>query len=387
MMVVIADDLSGAAELAGIAQSCGLSAEVQTAFDPRAEAGVVAVDSNTRSRPGEEARLRTAQIAAEILASRPEWIYKKTDSVLRGHPLVEITALLEASGKKRALLIPANPSRGRLIRDGHYFVDGIPLDQTAFAADHQYPAKSSSVRQLLGKNGITQLHLISEPGEFRTKGLIVPDIRSATDLEAYARLADDSMLCAGGGEFFEALLRRRIGRSKSVARKLEPKRSATTLFVCGSAAAWTSRQRQCQEQGIPIMAMPNALKSEALELDWVAATVLNLVKQGSAMMAIGEPANFADVAPRELEKKLAGAVDAVLRATTVERLFLEGGATASAVLRQIKGTRLTLCGEFAPGLAALQVAGRARPILAIKPGSYEWPENVWPAGKRRTKQG
>ena len=69
----------------------------------------------------------------------------------------------------------------------------------------------------------------------------------------------------------------------------------------------------------------------------------------------------------------------IVQRAQIERLLLEGGATASAVLRRIGATRLRVCGQFSKGIAAFQIPGRDTPILAIKPGSYPWPEAVWPS--------
>ena len=47
-IIVLADDLSGAAELAGIAFAHGLSAEVQREFAPATEIQVIAIDTDSR---------------------------------------------------------------------------------------------------------------------------------------------------------------------------------------------------------------------------------------------------------------------------------------------------------------------------------------------------
>ena len=62
MIVVIADDLSGAAELAGAALRHGLSAEVQTVFFPDTNADVVCVDTDSRLLPPAEAARKVAAI-------------------------------------------------------------------------------------------------------------------------------------------------------------------------------------------------------------------------------------------------------------------------------------------------------------------------------------
>ena len=150
MIAVLADDLSGAAELAGAALRHGLRAEVQTGFDPTSDADVVCVDLGTRSGPVRAAAAAAAEAARLLAGARPAWIYKKCDSVLRGHVLAELRAIMEATGLPRAILIPANPSRQRVIRGGHLFVEGRPLHTTGFARDPEHPRTSSNVAELLG---------------------------------------------------------------------------------------------------------------------------------------------------------------------------------------------------------------------------------------------
>ncbi len=93
-------------------------------------------------------------------------IYKKCDSILRGHVALESLAIARVFGRKRVLLIPANPNRQRIIRGGDYFVQGIPLAQTAFANDSEYPRQTSKVAELLGN----------------ASGIEAPDVTSVVDL-------------------------------------------------------------------------------------------------------------------------------------------------------------------------------------------------------------
>jgi len=103
MIVVIADDFSGAAELAGVAAARGFKAEVQTRFEPQADADVIAVTTETRLLDEREAVRITGEIAQQIAAANPAWIYKKTDSVLRGNIRAEIVAILAVTGQTGCL--------------------------------------------------------------------------------------------------------------------------------------------------------------------------------------------------------------------------------------------------------------------------------------------
>ena len=151
-IAVIADDLTGAAELAGAALAHGLRAEVRTGWGSpvRSDADVVCFDSGSRSLPESEAAGAAASVGAAVQRWEPARVFKKCDSVLRGHVLAEIHALLEETLFEGAVLVPANPGKGRVIRDGRYLIGDQPLHQTAFSRDPEFPRATDVVAELLG---------------------------------------------------------------------------------------------------------------------------------------------------------------------------------------------------------------------------------------------
>src|SRR5690606_17625476 len=98
MIGVIADDLSGAAEIGAVGLRHGLSAEIVVGGQPSGHADIVCVDTDSRSRTSEEAAQRVTAAARLLKDAGADWIYKKVDSVLRGHVVVEIDALMAALG-------------------------------------------------------------------------------------------------------------------------------------------------------------------------------------------------------------------------------------------------------------------------------------------------
>jgi uncharacterized protein YgbK (DUF1537 family) len=371
LIAVIADDLSGAAELAGVAAQQGFRAEVQTVFDPETDAEVVAVDTDTRWRPAAEAARIVAEVTTAVLTTRPAWVFKKTDSVLRGNVRAEIEAILDVTGQRRALLIPANPSKARVIRGGVYFINGVPLAQSAFARDPEYPRWTSDVAELLA------------PASPQDR-LLVPDAACAQDVETRAAEVDADILPAGGVDFFEAILKAKCGTKASGPRcdsaVISLAGPGPTLFVCGSAAAWDSgRAAECTEYGIPVFPMPDQIFNGeiiAVAMDkWCAAASTALRDHGRAMLTIGRQSiDRSTLSTRQLSDRLVEAAAGVLATQRVERLCLEGGATAAALLRRFGWTRMTALPTELPGVAALKVAGG--PALLIKPGSYRWPQAV-----------
>jgi uncharacterized protein YgbK (DUF1537 family) len=359
MIVVLADDLSGAAELAGAALQHGLAAEVQTQFTADTGARVICVDCDTRSRPAAEAASVVGETARAVVAARPEWIYKKCDSVLRGNVVAEMRAALAATGQSRALLLPVNPSRGRVIRGGEYFIHGQPLHLTEFARDPEHPRRSSRVSQLLADE---------------LEGVQIPDAASGQDVLRHAEVVAADALPAGGVEFFQALLAVRCGPSalRPMGWGSDETVSPTgpVLLVCGSATAWDRRREPASRQGVPVFTLPCDAGEVARALR----------SHGRALLGIGRASGASGTKPTALTALLAESVVAVLRQMNVARLLLEGGATAAAAVRALGWTRLRACGPCPPGVGLLERIGGPGPMLLVKPGSYDWPAGVWSGG-------
>ena len=150
MIAVIADDITGAAEMAGIAHRLGLRVKLTMQPESASDCDVLVIATDTRSMTEEEAAAGSARVAG-ALGAMPEVdsLFKKTDSALRGHVVAELEAILANTGYRKALYLPANPSKGRTIRDGVYYIGGKPLHETDFSFDPEFPAFSSRLIERL----------------------------------------------------------------------------------------------------------------------------------------------------------------------------------------------------------------------------------------------
>jgi uncharacterized protein YgbK (DUF1537 family) len=330
------------------------------------------VDTETRSLPPEAAAALAVEVAKCIAAGHTELVYKKCDSVLRGPIAAEAFAIARALGRNRVLLVPANPSRQRIIRGGEYFVDGTPLAQTVFATDPEYPRRTSRIVELLGK----------PPGD--SPGIETPDVVSAEDLAKLAATVDADTLPVGGVDFFSALLAINVHPAQSQVRAADHAVQAEgpSLFVCGSNTAWLAgRNEQCAQRGIQICSMPRGLfereMREEILARWAASAAVALRERGAALLAIGGEEPAPGVTSAMLTNRLSQAVELTLEQCDVARVFVEGGATAAAVVRQLGLERFRAQTSPGPGVGALQPVGQEGPLFLIKPGSYPWPEAVW----------
>jgi uncharacterized protein YgbK (DUF1537 family) len=393
VIAVIADDLTGAAEVAGVAWRYGLSSEVQTELNLNARAELIAIDSDTRSCATSEAATRIRNIAAGLVSSSVEWLFKKTDSVLRGPIVAELEAMLQVMDLPRAILVAANPSLGRIIEGGRYWIQGKPISETDFASDPEYPAKSSSVLRMLQAPHSIRVHIFGPHENLPAQGIIVGEAATDLDLTLWAKRLDQAVLPAGSAAFFAKILEWKTGKtSQAATHKLllsgpgtspkETTASHMTLFVSGSASAYSRKaSRRFKNQGIPVLPMPAELfsdtsRSSELIQRWTAQVVAALEGQSCASVTLDQPPLQRAVAPWILISYLLQLIEKVLVQREIRHLYVEGGATASALARHLGWKQLKVIDELGPGVVTLQGRGPRCPLLTVKPGSYPWPENT-----------
>jgi uncharacterized protein YgbK (DUF1537 family) len=127
-VLILADDLSGAADCA--AAFLRTSSEVVVALDQDAPltAPVLSIDLGTRGLDKEPASAHVMRALSSRRARQARIVYKKIDSTLRGNVAAELAAAREALGPERAIIVsPAFPAQGRTVVGGHVLVDGKPL--------------------------------------------------------------------------------------------------------------------------------------------------------------------------------------------------------------------------------------------------------------------
>lgn len=364
MIAVIADDLTGAAELGGIGLRHGLETEIRTIVPQHAAAELLIIAADSRSKPESAAIEEMTKITRQLKLLQPEWIYKKTDSVLRGHVIAELKTHLEILGLQCALLIPANPGLGRTIRDGHYYLNGKPVHHSAFSIDPEFPIYNSDVRAMLHEP--VQL---KKPGEkLPVRGIVVGEVQDRTDLQTWANRLPPYTLAAGGAGFFSALLDERYPPAPPV----NGYRSLDTplLFISGTTfdRSRDSIKRQLQAGG-PVRYLP-----ENAAGPWHDEVAGLLQKHNKAIVAI-DPSQYSRSA-RELRASMAEAIDKILKKTTPAEIIIEGGATAYAVLQALGWHTFIPEQELAPGLIRMRVAEAPQLFVTVKPGSYPWPDSI-----------
>lgn len=382
MIGVIADDLTGAAELGAVGVRHGLDAEIVRMGDPSGTADLVCVDTDSRSCEPATAARRAGRAARLLQLAGARWIYKKVDSVLRGQVTAEVEAVMRQLHLGRALLLPANPSLGRTIHDGRYFVQGKPIDKTEFARDPEYPRRSAQVLRLLAAPENFLLQVVNGDRTLTDGTIVIGEASTPADVRSWAEQYDATMLPAGGSEFFNALLGTEVlerGRAEAVAVA-----NAREFFISGTSTQQARRFVQIEKRRkTPIFTLPQELAWGAEFAPAAVAAVAERVRHAfqehaRVVLAVGLPQVRDHAVARVLAKSVVLVAEQVMRQVPVARVYAEGGATAAELVRRMGWSRLKVLRELAPGVATLAV-DRESIQLTIKPGTYNWPAE-WQSG-------
>ena len=375
-LTVLADDLTGACELAAIGHNWGLETAVQTCLETQPEAAdLVVYDTEPRLDPPAVAGEKLRELALRIRDRQPQrLLYKKTDSVVRGPIAAELEALLEVLPFQRAFFIPSNPGMGRVVRDGFYRINGVPLHETGFSGDLHHPARSSLVVELLGPVGDRKVHPVPAGQDPPESGVIIGDAGSEADLDQWAARLDGQTLPAGAASFFRAILRRQRGEAPGPTSP--PMVQGRTLLISGT----TDPGQQAVLEGMSRSGFPSVRRSLA-QLDdtgshgW-AGQIRTLLQRESRCLAHVDSSMAPDPARANLVREaLADMAANVLRDGSIGHLVVEGGATAAAICQAMGWDRFTVAHAWAQGIVSLRPVRNPAPLFTLKPGSYAWPDS------------
>lgn len=324
MLIILADDLTGALDSAAPFAARGMTTLValSVADIPAAlvrSPDVLSINLGSREVDAATARELTATALARVQDGA--LLFKKVDSRLKGN----IGAELEAFAFRSALVAPAIPEFGRVVRNGH--VQGFGVDKPIPVADLIGAASSRAFIP----DAITQADMVRE---------LAAGLERGVDLLVGAR-----------------------GLAEALAAHLKPETMAAAapvpagpaLFVIGSRDPITLAQIErlqntCSPRFLPA---PNGVVSAGGAHD--AALTLVQALPGEIELS-GE----------EVSRQLASSVHPHLTGAA-KVLLLSGGATAEAVLQKMGVKLLELKGECLPGLA---LAYSNRHCIIAKSGGF-----------------
>ncbi|MFL1011640.1 four-carbon acid sugar kinase family protein [Flavisericum labens] len=384
MITVIADDLTGAAEIAGVCIGYGIDVSFGIGAIPKQLSQVVIVATDSRSLTEEEAYQQHQQLARKVFKKNAhQVVYKKCDSVLRGHVLTELLALMSASGKKLVLLQPANPKGQRCIKNGVYFINDKKIENTGFLTDPDFPANVSSIKEmLLSRTSEKDVLLIQTgcPEHISSEGIYIPDVQSEAQLAGNLKLYNENVLIGGSAAFFEQFLKKlNLTSTKKKFKTIHFNQDF--VLVSGSTHPESlAYAMTLEKKGCPLVTFPNHLLMETIsDNDLVKFTeeIVQIYSQNRKLIVRISDKNIQfKNSSKVLKNRLSLVLQQLLTEINFKELFIEGGATAYDILKKLNWNAFTPKETLAEGVVRMAYNLDKSKHITLKPGSYKWPERL-----------
>ncbi len=264
---VIADDFTGATDIAGFLVNNGLptvqlNGAAKVALPPEVEAVVVSLKS--RSCPPDQA-VRMSLEALDYLraAGCTHFFFKYCstfDSTPRGNIGPVADALMEALGTDLTVICPALPVNGRTVYKGYLFIGDVLLNESGMRNHPLNPMLDASLMRLMdaqsrGKSGNIPEQVVMRGSDAVREGLAalraqgvsyaVPDTLADADLDVLADAFSGLPLVTGGSGLGGAMARRFVretGKSVCATEAGMPAPGGKAILLSGSCSEMTNRQ-------------------------------------------------------------------------------------------------------------------------------------------------
>lgn len=247
-LLVLADDFTGALDTGIKFADSGVYTKVITGktvdfaqISP--EVVVLVIDLQTRHVEQGLAYQTVYHMVKQAKAFGIPYIFKKTDSGLRGNIGSELSALYDATNNTPVSFIPALPDLNRITSHGVQIIDGVFVSKSVFGRDPFSPVTKDSVAEIIKQQA-------AKPVAVQLKGdthhhftaITVYDATTNEDIwEIGQRLKENNALnaiagCSGFGAILPELLELQGNhKNESIA-------SNRLIVVCGSVNPITTAQ-------------------------------------------------------------------------------------------------------------------------------------------------
>jgi uncharacterized protein YgbK (DUF1537 family) len=408
----IADDYTGASDLANTLTRCGLRT-VQTIGVPADQLKLPDVDAVVVS-------LKSRSIEANLAVSRS----RAADKWLRGrgadHVLFKICSTFDStdagnigpvmdalradSGDAIVLVTPAFPETGRTVYMGNLFVGSVPLNESPLKDHPLNPMHDSNLVRVLARQSKSKIGLVDlaavERGRDAARarladlagtgfGAAIVDAVFDRDLETIGSVALDHRLSVGASGFGLGLARALVasGRVRAGASDVVTDVPAGGPAAClaGSCSQATLQQIASAERVMSVLHLDPeqvvAGKNEAQRaLGWARARL----KEGPILIASSStPDEVAalqsrhgrDAAGHAIEQAMADVAEGLVQ-SGVRRMVVAGGETSGAVVDRLEIPGFLVGAEIAAGVPVLRAVGakNGAMLLALKSGNFGGPE-------------
>lgn len=392
-LIIVADDLTGAADSAARCVQSGLFAEVWLDSSPMEgqreenEPDVISVSTDSRFLSPDEAAQRVQSLLAAMApdsvsgsVSGVTW-YKKIDSTLRGNLGAELEAMLHAMPSLCAVVSPGFPAQGRGLEEGKLVYADAPLRHLPALLAEQSDLPVGAIGLDIVRQGVGALRRALDDRRAQGERLLVVDGMTDADLATIVAAsvvassdAGGYLLCGSAGMVGPLALH--LASQKPVSTKKPAKVQLAEVTAGPILAVVGSGSRMAHDQVAQVVAT-NCMRVRALDNNWYEMDLLGAQNHpvGDWLLHLAPPADdvrLEGATARVMAARLADVAYAAVARLHPRTLLVVGGDSAYYVLRRLGIKRLTVVEELLPGIAltfGYDAQGEAMAVV-LKPGNF-----------------
>lgn len=404
----IADDYTGASDLANTLTRCGLRT-VQTIGIPAddlalPEVDAVVVSLKSRSVAADKAVAWSRAADRWIRSRGAEHVLFKIcstfDSTDKGNIGPVMDALRADSGDAMVLVTPAFPETGRTVYQGNLFVGSMPLNESPLKDHPLNPMHDSNLVRVLARQSATRIGLLDLAAITRGPeavqahlrdlaakgfGAAIADAVFGLDLETIGAVALTHRVSVGASGLGLGLARALLASGRVTAATCgtddgQPVGGAAACLA-GSCSQATLQQIAAAEQVMPVLRLdPEKIIAGPAETQQALAWARARIDRGPVLIASSstldqvaavQARHGRDAAGHAIEQAMADLAEGLVQ-SGVRRLVVAGGETSGAVVDRLGIPGFLVGAEIAPGVPVLRAVGAAagEMSLALKSGNF-----------------
>ncbi len=329
---------------------------------------ILVMNTETRHASAKEAYQRIYQLTRKALSMQIPYVYKKTDSALRGNIGAELEAVAHAASfyndKATVHFAPSFPQMKRIVKEGQLYINDVLVHESVFGKDPFEPVLQSRVADIIRQQATIELGISD-----RTASIAIYDATSDKDLEQIAHTiigTKTPVLMAGSAGLADCLPELLEIENTPSWNRIHGQQF---LVVCGSINPITRLQLDyAQQHGFDRIQISTEqkiskehFKSEAgrAELEHLTQIVLtspyclldtNDVVPGETIKAIHEHGMNREELRLLISEKIGYIVRHLIKEGLRSILLITGGDTLIAFIKQMQIDEMVPLYELAPGI-------------------------------------
>lgn len=397
----IADDFTGASDVASFLVNGGMDTVLYNGIpNENLEIGdskAVVIALKTRTQEKKSAIEDTLEAVKWMKNQGVKQLYIKYcstfDSTKDGNIGPILDQILEEYNLKYTILCPSIPVNGRIVKDGHLYVNGVLLHeshmrnhpltpmwdsdiQILMESQSKYKClKLSSEQMKMSKSEI--LSIVEEFGKVNDHFYVIPDYVDENDARKIVDVFGDLQLLSGGSGLMTSLASKYSEESKEV-NKLSIETEGKGILLAGSCSRATLEQieyfKNSGKKSIQIDPLKLLNKEQTIDDIW---EFIKLNKDEEILIYSSDKSDkvkkIQEIGKDKIASLLESTMAKIAKLSVEEgytRIIVAGGETSGAVTKNLEFESYIIGESIAPGVPVMIPCKNKDLRLVLKSGNF-----------------